>query len=175
MAGKIIESKTNKHMQKILKKRGNLFKRVDFDRLQARIAYDLSQLKYRADDSQHWIVADRCKPNMEDIERRYGDLVGYEWSCNELYYEGELFNQNFKDTVPFVLDTVKKILSESYPNEKFFICVDAQTGRLSNITIHFHLHRENCYYIDRNVENYLDACSYEIVDFSGSSLDNNNN
>lgn len=166
MVGKIIESKTNKSMKKVLRKRGNLFNRVDFDGLYSRIAHNLSRLKYCNDDSQHWIVADKRKLNMEDIEHYYGDLVGYEWTCNEIYLEGKLFNKNFKYTVPFVLDTVKKILSESYPNEKFFINVGAQAGRLSNIYIHFHLYRENCYYIDTNIENYLDACMYEIVDFS---------
>ena len=154
----------NTAMEKLLHKKFFWRNKVETQRILSIISHDMSKLIYRMEGNQYWLAMDNRKLTIEDIEHAYGDLVAYEWSCNEIYIEPEFIKNNFREAIPFAFQAVKETLIKKYPKEKFFIALSAQKGQYANISIHFHLYRENVFYLDLDIENYTQPTLYKIID-----------
>ena len=152
----------NKAMKKLLNRAAFFSKKMQADKIESIISANMLRLKHYSEGDQYWIVMDNRKVTLTDIERVYSDLVGYEWTCNEIYIEAKFFKRNYRETILIMLTKMKDFLSQQYPNESFFIGISAQQGQYANIKAHFHLFRKNQFYLDLNIENYTQPTLYEI-------------
>ena len=92
--------------------------------------------------------------SLDELIRKYGDLTGYEWYCNELYVPGDITDGRLGYAVCALLDCLGKQLSRHYPGKVFFICISVDTGEFKSVTAHYHRLRSGERYINENLEDF---------------------
>lgn len=111
-------------------------------------------------DCEQYIV----KNGYEYNSSAFDDLTAYECFCNELFFDSRLLLSDKRHTIHTIISVLKKELSKKFRQKRFCVIVSLDNDEPENITVQFHLYRDNKLFIEESVEEYVTPVLYTFFD-----------
>ena len=91
------------------------------------------------------------------FKKTYGDLTGFECSCNEITLGEDFFTKN---TIFLFFKTLRDMFEEKFPDRKIVLLITER----DECQLRFHIYREKeGLWIDEKIDNYKDeAIAYDL-------------